>query len=145
MKWMPKWRKYYCRTAGLWMGFCLTAVSSKTYQRQACVVAGVAGLGEFFLGKEWSSFSSAFGSLLVYSLALLHANGENHIVMVVCGMELVCMFPTLNSCETDIPKERGAMYRGNGVTFQFAGSGHSCPASGDIQAFCLGNHKANRV
>lgn len=65
--------------------------------------------------------------------------------MVVCGMELVCMFPTLNSCETDIPKERGAMYRGNGVTFQFAGSGHSCPASGDIQAFCLGNHKANRV
>lgn len=60
-------------------------------------------------------------------------------------MEFVCTFPTLNSHETDIPEERGAMYRDYGVTFQFAESSHSCPASSDIKGFCLRNHKVNSV
>lgn len=81
------------------MSFWLTVDSNKTLQRKSCVQAAVAGLGEFLLAEEQSSFSGAFGSLIAYNFALFHAYEENTTVVVVHDMELVCKCPTLNSLE----------------------------------------------
>lgn len=66
------------------------------------------------------------------------------MVVVIHGMELACTFPALDSCETGTPEERGATYRDNGVTFQFAETATPAlhPAASDIGGFCLRNHKA---
>lgn len=73
------------------MDFWLTVDSNKILQKMSCVLAAVAGLGEFLFAEEQSSFSSAFGSLLAYNFALLHhANKENTTAVVVHDMELVC-------------------------------------------------------
>lgn len=81
------------------MGFWLTVDSNKTLQRKSCVLAAVAGLGEFLFAEEQSSFSGAFESLIACNFALLHDNEKNTTVVVVWDMELVCGCPTLNCPE----------------------------------------------